>query len=235
MLILGIDAAWTPHTASGIALLESGKARRVRYARTQVGAFESLLDPAPDVIAVDMPLANEVIEKRRHADNEVSRYFGRYKASVHSPTRERPGSHGRDVTRIFTDRGYELATTADRRPPQALIEVFPLAALVRLMGVNERPKYKAAKRSTYWPDASRTARMQNLREEWRRIEACLADHIALRDPLVPAEFLDLTIGELKRYEDTIDGIICALVGALYAEGRAEPFGDAESAIWVPRP
>jgi predicted RNase H-like nuclease len=41
--------------------------------------------------------------------------------------------------------------------------------------------------------------------------------------------------EEKAYEDCLDAIICAWVGICAISGRAEPFGDLDSAIWIPRP
>ena len=40
--------------------------------------------------------------------------------------------------------------------------------------------------------------------------------------------------ELKAYEDMLDAIVCAWVGMCGLEGRAKPFGDPHSAIWVPQ-
>lgn len=38
---------------------------------------------------------------------------------------------------------------------------------------------------------------------------------------------------LKRYEDSLDALVCAWAGAKYLEGAAMPYGDATAAIWVP--
>jgi predicted RNase H-like nuclease len=38
---------------------------------------------------------------------------------------------------------------------------------------------------------------------------------------------------LKAFEDKLDAIICAWVGICTLDGRAQPYGDAESAIWIP--
>jgi predicted RNase H-like nuclease len=39
--------------------------------------------------------------------------------------------------------------------------------------------------------------------------------------------------EVKAYEDALDAIICARVAICAVEGRAKPFGDENSAIWIP--
>lgn len=38
---------------------------------------------------------------------------------------------------------------------------------------------------------------------------------------------------LKAFEDKLDAIVCAWVGICVIEHRATPFGDHDSAIWVP--
>ncbi len=43
------------------------------------------------------------------------------------------------------------------------------------------------------------------------------------------------LSALKPYEDALDAVISAYVGALYLEGAVEAFGDDEAAIWVPKP
>ena len=37
----------------------------------------------------------------------------------------------------------------------------------------------------------------------------------------------------KGVEDTLDALICAWAGVEFLRGRAEPFGDADAAIWIP--
>ena len=38
--------------------------------------------------------------------------------------------------------------------------------------------------------------------------------------------------EVKAYEDKLDAVVCAWVGICALEGRAMPFGDRNSAIWI---
>ena len=42
-----------------------------------------------------------------------------------------------------------------------------------------------------------------------------------------------SFSHLKRYEDTIDALICAWVGMKYLDGKAHAYGDETAAIWVP--
>jgi predicted RNase H-like nuclease len=180
-----------------------------------------------------MPIATVPVRARREADNEVARRFGRHKASVHSPTPQRPGTYGDAIVATVLERGYELATADGRHPERAFIEVFPLAALVRCLQVDERPKYKVGKTTSYWRIDEPRERRRKLRDEWLRIEEYLQSEIASLPRLVPPNFLTLPASRLKPHEDAMDAIICALVGAFYIEDAVEALGDAQAAIWVP--
>ncbi|MCM2500652.1 DUF429 domain-containing protein [Neorhizobium galegae] len=41
--------------------------------------------------------------------------------------------------------------------------------------------------------------------------------------------------ELEAFEDMLDAVVCAWIGACVLDGRARAYGDEASAIWVPRP
>jgi len=51
------------------------------------------------------------------------------------------------------------------------IEVFPLAALVRLMRSAKRPTYKVTKARKYWPGVTLAESIDLLLEQWRSIVA----------------------------------------------------------------
>ncbi|PZO06560.1 MAG: hypothetical protein DCF28_01595, partial [Alphaproteobacteria bacterium] len=40
---------------------------------------------------------------------------------------------------------------------------------------------------------------------------------------------------LKAFEDMLDAVICAWVGVQTLKGKALPYGDEQSAIWIPVP
>ena len=42
-----------------------------------------------------------------------------------------------------------------------------------------------------------------------------------------------SLAALKRYEDSLDALVCAWVGVEYLAGRAVPLGDDDAAIWCP--
>ena len=263
-LILGIDAAWTQTGSSGVALLEQvGRTRRVIACAPSYTSFidystgvqtdwhkhsagpldvSALLTTATrlgrgpiEVVAIDMPIAANKILRRRVADQKISKEFGGAWASTHGPTGDRPGQYGHDITAQFLKAGFSLTTKKNpRSATPSLIEVYPLAALVRLMGVAKRPPYKTARSNNYWPNTKVPERIDKLLKSWSAIVACLKHDISELNFKVPARGSITRLSELKPYEDKLDAIISAYVRALYLHDEAEPFGDSKAAIWVPK-
>jgi predicted RNase H-like nuclease len=258
-LILGIDAAWTARGSSGVALLDSSRGRviacapsydgfvgyskgiPVNWDRPPASALDALdlLDAATrvghrpvDVVAIDMPIASTKISSRRVADQEISLKFGSAWAGTHSPNIDRPGAYGHSVTKQFIEAGYSMTVTENASPRRSLIEVYPLAALVRLLNVQRRPLYKVSKCRREWP--RREERIANILKAWHSILECLDLEIARSNFPVPEPGEINTLSALKPYEDALDAIISAYVGALFLHGSAEPHGDAQAAIWVPK-
>lgn len=262
-LVLGIDAAWTKTGSSGVALLKSanGKRSALRVASSYAGFLapdidgkrmpgkcpdiKALLQTAKDlagaevdIVAIDMPMARTKFTGRRVADKAVSEKFGGAWASTHTPNAARPGSHGHCITEAFASAGYPLATDCSQLAAgHAVVEVYPLAALVRLMDVKVRPAYKVAKMARYFrkaiPPLSQNERIDRLLKTWTDILTVLRREIsALRFELPDRSKLKFAT-ELKPYEDKLDALISALVGVCILEGKAEPFGNDDCAIWVP--
>lgn len=261
-LILGIDAAWTEHGSSALALLRVDEVGRTvvavapsysgfiglargepaEWRRPPSGvpivhdllAAARVLGGGPiDVVAVDMPLSRRPIVGRRDADRAVSRAFGTFGAAVHSPSADRPDERVTGMVRAFEAAGFELATTRSRFP--ALIEVYPLAALVRLLGAERRPAYKVSKIARYrWP-GNISERIDQLLRNWHLICKALEAEVGVIGIAFPERDAILTAAQLKPYEDAIDAVVSAWVGACFLEGTAQPFPeDAEdAAIWIP--
>jgi predicted RNase H-like nuclease len=78
-------------------------------------------------------------------------------------------------------------------------------------------------------------RRARLHQQWSKIVALFESEIAGVGEALPR--LEITAGriELKAYEDRLDAIVCAWVAICALEGRASPFGDENSAIWIPNP
>lgn len=257
--ILGIDAAWTLTQPSGVALvLEDGHGWRLCEVAPSYPIYERLdsgeawprpvgskpdvtaliavslrlCGKAPDIVAVDMPLANEPIIARRKSDNAVSREYGGRHCSTHSPSAVRPGKISDQLTQAFAAAGYPLATSSVIG--RAVIEVYPHPALVELSGESRRLPYKAGKLGKYWPRLTRYERKENLIEVWERIVHLLDQQIAGTADRLALPGAGADGRTLKAFEDMLDAVICAWVGICVLEGSAEPYGDDTSAIWIPR-
>jgi predicted RNase H-like nuclease len=263
-LILGIDAAWTETGSSGIPVLHTdGNRRTVLVLASSYNEFltgEPAVRGAPgtrpdlnalthrakdiagepvDLVAIDMPIARHKFTGRRVADDLVSREFGAQGASTHSPNAMRPGLHGEQITNSFAQAGYALATDqAQVVAGRTVVEVYPLAALVRLLNAEKRPAYKVAKMASYFrhavPPLDKRQRVDRVLKTWEQIFEALGREISDLDFELPKPSEIKFAVELKPYEDRLDALISAWVGACVLEGRAQPYGDERCAIWVPR-
>jgi predicted RNase H-like nuclease len=204
----------------------------VRRAKTIAGV-------AVDLVAIDMPMARQRFTGRRVADDLISRNFGAQGASTHTPNATRPGLHGERITNSFAKAGYPLATDQTQAAAGcAVVEVYPLAALVRLLNVEKRPPYKVAKMARYFrkavPPLDKKQRIDSVLKTWEQIFKALGREISDLGFELPKPSEIKFAVELKPYEDRLDAVISAWVGACVLEGRAQPYGDERCAIWVPR-
>jgi predicted RNase H-like nuclease len=95
--------------------------------------------------------------------------------------------------------------------------------------------YKASKIGSYWRDLSVVERKVRLIETWREIVGFLDNEIAGVGDALPLPMPTAAGHELKAFEDMLDAVVCVWVGIAALEGRAVPFGDEISAIWIPKP
>jgi len=262
LAVLGIDAAWTQGNPSGVALAVKhqsawrlvalspsyecfyarGEGRSAKGcvptgSRADVVALldssSKLLGHSVDLVAVDIPLARVPIVGRRTSDNAVSRAYGARKCGTHTPSAQRPGAISDELRIGFAQAGYALQTSSVSTP--GLIEVYPHPALVELTNAFERLPYKVSRARQYWPKSTSEDRRARLVQEWRRIVRLLESRIEGVESALPPLSSDMRISELKSYEDMIDAVVCASVAICALEGCATPFGDQESAIWIPNP
>lgn len=187
-----------------------------------------------DIATIDMPVSLTPITCRRAADNAISKEFGAAGCGTHSPNTTRPGALGFDVTAAFGDAGYPVATVDDTVGTLSrLVEVYPHPALLALQNETYRLQYKAGKSRTYWPSAGVPERIENLLLVYKRILSSLNSEIVDINLPLPTANSCPNISSLKRYEDSLDALVCAWVGCQYVDGNAIPYGDATAAIWIP--
>ena len=183
--------------------------------------------------AIDMPLARTPIVGRRISDDAVSRAYGERKCGTHSPSPLRPGRISDDLRESFERAGYPLRTNTIASP--GVIEVYPHPALVELSGARQRLPYKAGRVRSYWPKATSLERRVRLYRQWSEIVALLESQIAGVAAALPQLELNASGLEVKSYEDALDAIVCTWVAACCLQGQATPYGDENSAIWIPSP
>ncbi|AII49186.1 hypothetical protein KR52_08525 [Synechococcus sp. KORDI-52] len=203
--VLGIDAAWTAHQPSGIALVQNtatgwsclaiAPSYEAFIAQASGQAWDpeqkatgSRPDPAAlleaskqisgaelSCVSVDMPLATTPITSRRAADTAISSRFGPSGCAVHSPSAERPGGMADQLRADFAALGVILHTNASKQTTQALIECYPHVALLALLKRDYRVPYKVSRSGQYWKDEKLT------RSE--RIQRLLKQFHAIKDGL----------------------------------------------------
>jgi len=259
-VVLGIDAAWTKTKPSGVAVAaDHGGGWQLIAAATSYRSFQSLNDDrqptaqfsedfVPDaaallasasqlcrasveLVAIDMPLARTPITKRRVSDNAVSVAYGARKCGTHSPNSARPGPISTNLRTGFERAGYPLRTELPLR--RGVIEVYPHPALVELTGAQERLPYKVSRARSYWPLMTPAERRTRLIVQWSEIIDLLERDIAGVRTALPILKIEPSRVEMKAYEDALDAVICAWIAVCALDGRAKPFGDKNSAIWIP--
>jgi len=261
--VLGIDAAWSAGGGSGGAVLcRDGDGAPWRCAGVAPGyaafaalargesvdwhrrpgggeaAVPVLLDAAarltgerPRVVAVDMPLARSPITGRRAADDRTASAF----VGTHSPSAERPGAVGTALHRALAAHGHVLATADGARPASALLEVYPHAAAMRLLGLprGRVHPYKSGRTRTYWPRADAAERRERILASQHALLKALCGVVAGLPDQLPLPDTPVPFARLKPFEDALDAVLCAWVAACYVEHRADAHGDPAAAVWVP--
>jgi predicted RNase H-like nuclease len=242
---IGIDLAWAPRNASGVAALGPGaRGLAVRAAETRLdddAIVEFVREQAREttVVMIDAPLVIPNLTGMRACDRETHRRFGRQQAGCYPANRENMGRYTGGVPRgeSLCER---LRALGFRWPPGALpraplgrgrwiFECYPHPAQVVLFRLATTLKYK--KKRQGW----RVARREFARyvDYVRRLRA---PAIALPAALLRSLDVRGAVGKAyKQREDTLDAIFCAYLAALAAEpGRLEMLGEPDQgSIAVP--
>ena len=258
--VIGIDAAWTLTNPSGVALvIDQGEGWELADVAESYNEFLAIAgdppivrhqgyvpDPAAliaagsrkagsriNLVAIDMPLSMVSITGRRVSDNIISSLYGARGGGTHTPSALRPGKVSDELRTGFDQIGYPLAVSEISGP--SIIEVYPHPALIELADAARRLPYKHSKIGKYWPNEVPSGRRQRLFDVWQQI-------IELLDARIMGVAVELKLPssdargyEMKAFEDKLDAVVCAWVGACVLDRTAVAHGDSESAIWVPKP
>lgn len=203
---------------------------------------EKIAGAMPNVIALDIPIGPQFITGRRAADKMVTRAYISRKAGTHSPTAKRPGPISQMLFEQLSACGFGWlhagASPFHSQNSHVFIEVYPHPALIELLGLDERLKYKVSKLQKYWPDLEGDKRRAAVTQNLARLRTALDKHIiGVADwiPSAKAFIKNGPMSRLKGYEDALDAIVCAWIGCEFLAGRCVAYGDSESAIWLPKP
>lgn len=242
---IGLDLAWTATQESGVCWLEGTSPNDLRC--TRVGAMarsvEELVEDVKEiagtvVVAIDAPL---LYTPERWVEREIGRRFGAYKASAHSAhyAVKQGWTAGIDLGNALQQRGFTLdpaALTGDTTAKRIAVEVYPHTIHVRLFGLAERLPYKPKKGRRV---VDRRKAMREYQQHLRRLMECETPSVLNHSDIVRA--LDPhTAGakgqDLKRLDDTLDGLTCALAAWLAWRNPCawETIGDNTGYILAPR-
>ena len=257
--VLGIDAAWTCTEPSAVALaVETAAGWRLAAVEASydhfvgrasggaagderphgsrpdaamlLGAARQLCGRRVDLVAVDMPMARHPIVGRRPCERRCRSDTAQ---EARPRIRRAPSVREKSATLCAPGSravGYRLCTAP---PADGLIEVYPHPALIEFMNETRRLAYKAGKTLIYWSNLSSDNRHLKLRAVWSRIVEALERRIEGAAAALPPPSHDLRGWRLKAYEDKLDAVVCAAVAIAALDGKAEPHGDENAAIWVP--
>ena len=258
--VLGVDAAWTNSEPSGVALLKVDNhniIETVKLARSYEEFYKGNIDwntfisgSKPDysmllkysysqgwdidLVALDIPLSPEVINRRRSADQLISTNYGGRGASTHSPNKDRPGEISVDIFQQLTEALF--IWNGDVSKSKSFIEVYPHTSIIELFKYDYRLKYKVQKRNKFWPEDTPAQRRLNIIANLNELRSKLISFIPnvadMLHPLVKDKFY--SIKYLKSYEDVLDALVAALTGCFYVAGNVKGYGDNSSTIWVPQ-
>ena len=251
--VLGIDAAWTPHNPSGVAMVEETEGgwrviavepsyrRFVALAggpRIETGtdarpdvaalleACQRLTGRRPDMVALDMPLSRRPIVGRR---SPTERFRG--------PTAL---ANARRIRRAGFDR-EKSATSFARISKRPLPPLDGSAAVVEPAGPHRSLSASRACRTdrsfgaaeiqdrqigNYGANSTPPSARRGF-SRWGAIVAALEAEVAGVEARLPKVAPDARGAALKAFEDALDAVVCAWVGIRVLEGRAKAYGDAE--------
>ena len=239
---IGLDLAWSPHKESGICWL-TGDTREDLKCQRLTAAVSDMEEIAEEISRVDGSVvvtidAPVLYKPERDVEREIAKRFGKFKAAAHSPHPHVKAGRkaGIDLGEALIKRDFTCdprSLLAGDRPTRTAVEVYPHTLHVRLFNLCERILYKkglvAQKRA-------------GLQQYQRHLEVLIEDVApgVLEFPDVKRALDSETARNargksLKRLDDTLDGLTCALGAWLMwnEPERWEMIGDLNGYIVAP--
>jgi predicted RNase H-like nuclease len=232
---LGLDLAWSEGNPSGLAALdERGRLLDVRADVRDDAAILTWMRAwlgGCGIIGIDMPTIVRNADGVRPCERALGAVFRRAHAAPHPANLRRFPDGGRARRLIDALRPAGVVEALDVRPrdPRTVaLEIFPHPAHVRLFALERIFEYK--KKARPWPAVL---------AEWSRYRAALATLADADPPLLLGAAIPHAVGAsgYKRWDDTLDAISCAYVGAfVWRWGIEAPhvrvFGDLQTGYIV---
>ena len=243
---IGLDLAWSLKNETGICWLEGDSPENLRCTRLEADVRDSelLADEVasvngPVVVTIDAPL---LYTEERWVDAEIGRKhrFHPYKIAAHSAKAavNRGDAAGIDLGKELKVRGFECDPRPLLRgegPERSAVEVYPHTLHVRLFGLDERILYKKGR------VAKKRKGLQqyqgHLQSLIQREAPNLLKHFDVERALAPDTAQSAKGKAIKRLDDTLDGLTCALAAWLIWKepDRWEMIGDLNGYIVAPKP
>jgi predicted RNase H-like nuclease len=232
-LFAGIDLAWSTGWTGVAVVDDSGRIQSSGRVRTdaEIAAWVQAVPGRLTVVAIDAPLVVPNETGQRLAERLIGRAYSAYGAAAHTSNRGTYG--GREARAMTLARRFGWAVDPDAGPGQGrtrCIEVYPHPALVGLFELPYRVDYKkgatARRLPGFW---SLVQLLESIPElgldtypRWAELRRDLAD---------PRP------GELNRWEDEVDAILCAHLAWLWQHrpGSLEVYGTVEEGYIVAPP
>ncbi|QCR20290.1 DUF429 domain-containing protein [Agrococcus sp. SGAir0287] len=232
---IGIDLAWGPRNRSGVAAVDERGALLASATVTtddEIVAWVERHASRTGIVAMDAPLivANE--SGSRRCEQEIHAAFGRFDAGAYPANTSNPHFDPPRALTLAQRMGLGIDAESAQRERVA-IEVYPHPAMVGLFALDRTLKYKRKKQG-FAVQHAETLRLLALMEG---IAALRLQHapswLAIRATVEAAT----GPGALGRVEDEIDGIFCAHLAWLWAQGSdaLQVYGDVREGYIVAPP
>ena len=241
---IGLDLAWTTKNDSGICWLEGDSKENLRCTRIEVAPRETELLAEevavanPAIVTIDAPVR---YTPDRWAESEIARRFNKYKCPAHSSHMAYANGFtaGIDLGVALESRGFSSdpePLLRGEEPEHSAIEVYPHTLHVRLFGLSERLPYKRKKgRDTPFLQRAMQEYQRHLRALIERECPLVLENQEVQHALDPANAQRAVGRSLKRLDDALDGLTCALAAWLMWDRpeQWEALGDDSGYIVVP--
>ena len=240
---IGLDLAWSPNKESGICWLVGDSAENLTCERLTAAVFDmekiaKEIDQVEGTVVatIDAPV---LYSPERNVEREIAKKFGKFKASAHSPHPHVKAGRKAGIVlgRALRERDFTRDPTPllnGQRPTRTAVEVYPHTIHVRLFRLCERLKYKKGR------VAEKKAGL--LQYQWHLEELIgkeapnVLECADVQRALHHETAVSARGKSLKRLDDTLDGLTCALAAWLMwsRPKEWEMIGDCNGYIVAPR-